>query len=226
VFSTLGVDFGAFAAFPALEDLTRLAATRGVRTAGGHPLRFVPAAPRPRRRAARQGANGASPVPYERGIYERGEVPTRAASWHDFFNALMWCALPRAKAALNERQCLAPLHATDLDRSRAQTRTREQDRLAMFDEGGALVVRPTAGPAAAPRALIVGHAVHELEITAPADVTVMTIEVAADSLAEADGQVAELVRRGELFATGVGLQGRRLAELRPLLRSWPVEAPW
>jgi hypothetical protein len=220
VFSTLGVAFGASDGFPGLEELSGLAAARGVTTAGGCGVRFVAAAPKPRRGRRRPERQ---PMAYERTVYDRGEVPTRADSWHDFFNALVWCALPLTKAALNERQCVAPRFATDADVLRAQTRTREQDRLAMFDEGGAVIV--TGRAAGTPtRAFVLGHAVHELEVAGPADLTLMTVEVAADSLAEADAAVAALVRSGAVFPTGCGIAARRLAELRPLLAAWPPEA--
>ena len=29
--------------------------------------------------------------------FATGEVPTRESDWHDFFNALAWCAWPRTK---------------------------------------------------------------------------------------------------------------------------------
>ena len=39
---------------------------------------------------------------YESKIYLTGQVQTRANNWHDFFNALVWKILPRAKLALNQ----------------------------------------------------------------------------------------------------------------------------
>src|SRR5512133_1608583 len=43
---------------------------------------------------------------YERRIAEDGLVEYRQASWHDFFNALVWLTFPLAKAALNRRHVL------------------------------------------------------------------------------------------------------------------------
>ena len=40
---------------------------------------------------------------YESHIASTGEVPTRSANWHDWFNALAWLAYPRLKTALNAR---------------------------------------------------------------------------------------------------------------------------
>lgn len=104
-------------------------------------LRFVAAGPKPRRRG-RQPIDLASL--YEGRIVLRGEVPTRADDWHDFFNTLSFVAFPRAKWALHARQyrLLADRVAPDALRLPA-ARTREQDALALFDEGGvALVVEP------------------------------------------------------------------------------------
>jgi hypothetical protein len=69
------------------------AARLGIRNASGQPIRF--AAP---------GAAGAAA--YEEHIHRTGEVPTRD-NLHDFFNALVWLAFPRAKAGLNALQAAA-----------------------------------------------------------------------------------------------------------------------
>lgn len=52
------------------------------------------------------GPDAAAGLPYETFIARTGQVPTRE-NLHDFFNALMWLAFPRAKAALNARQAEA-----------------------------------------------------------------------------------------------------------------------
>ena len=140
-------------------------------------LRFVPApAKKPRRRGPVVLASL-----YEGRIVEQGEVPTRSDDYHDLFNALAFCAFPRAKWALHARQYgiyrarLTP-GATRLPGAR----TREQDALALFDEGGLLVALAEGvraglpgGPVArdlmlaelvrAGRAQVVpfGHALHE-----------------------------------------------------------------
>jgi hypothetical protein len=83
---------------------------------------------------------------YEGRIVEAHEVPTRPDDWHDLFNALAFCAFPRAKWALHERQYR--IYAGRLSPSATRlpgARTREQDALALFDEGGLLVsVQPEA----------------------------------------------------------------------------------
>ena len=73
-----------------------------------------------------------------------GRVPTRERNLHDLMNALTWARFPAAKMALCRRQ-MAVARARGPHTNRL--RTREQDRLAMLDEGGILVVAggPEAG---------------------------------------------------------------------------------
>lgn len=193
---------------PTLEALTALAAARRVRTALGQEVRFVLQEPQPKRRRRRKnGLIKPNPPPYhyEERIYQTGEVPTRAANWHDVFNAFVWCRFPLSKAALNERQCRAFEFATPRDIARGQIRTREQDRLTMFDEGGAIVVHR---PESSPLIIVFGHAVLEGAFTGPRslDYVVMTLQVTlATRLTDAsldrqldsvDALIAALVRSG------------------------------
>ncbi|WP_345793619.1 DUF3025 domain-containing protein [Thauera sp. JM12B12] len=110
------------------------------RSGGGAPIRFVPPAD--------------DPAGYEAQIFNRGEVPTRSGNWHDFFNALAWCAWPQSKAACNR------LH---LDELRARTaaglagRGRRRDALTQFDECGIVVVSSDAAIAG----LLAAHAWHD-----------------------------------------------------------------
>jgi hypothetical protein len=84
---------------------------------------------------------------YDGRIALHDEVPCLGSSYHDFLNALAWAAFPRAKRALHARQYRAltawlPPSAERLP----NRRTREQDALALFDEGGSvLVVTPELG---------------------------------------------------------------------------------
>lgn len=71
---------------------------------------------------------------YEQRIATRGEIATRADSWHDAFNALMWSRWPLLKAALNRRQ------AADLHCHGPQQRSRAQMAITHFDESGVIVV--------------------------------------------------------------------------------------
>ncbi|KVW02242.1 hypothetical protein WK91_02945 [Burkholderia cepacia] len=96
----------------------------GPRISGrGRPLRFVPQAALP------------PGVAYETHIAETGGVPTRP-NLHDFFNALVWFAYPRIKAALNARQAAAIDAAGGVGPVRGTLR----DALTLFDENAALFV--------------------------------------------------------------------------------------
>lgn len=89
---------------------------------------------------------------------ERGEVPTRPESWHDFLNALVWATFPASKRAIHA------LQAALVRRARAanphelpNARTREHDALALLDEGGVLVLQSAGGELE----LGFGHALYE-----------------------------------------------------------------
>ena len=101
-----------------LDGLNRLAEARDPRTESGKPVRFVPP--------------GAKDAYYELKVYRTGEVETRPDNLHDFFNALVWIAFPRAKARINA------LHAAAMAHENGQ-RGRLRDLLTVFDEGGAIV---------------------------------------------------------------------------------------
>ncbi|WP_261536655.1 DUF3025 domain-containing protein [Burkholderia multivorans] len=111
---------GAAALLEALNDALR----DGARVTGrGKPLRFVPQAELP------------PGIAYETHIAETGRVPTRH-NLHDFFNALVWLAYPRIKAALNARQAAAIDAAGGVGPVRGTLR----DALTLFDENAALFV--------------------------------------------------------------------------------------
>jgi hypothetical protein len=110
--------------WPTHEDLSE--AARGIETAAGKPLRFVP--------PARQGEGERRS--YEEAIAATGEVATRPGNWHDLFNALTWLAYPRAKARINAQ------HVAILEEGGAEEALRrgpERDALTLFDEGGLIV---------------------------------------------------------------------------------------
>jgi hypothetical protein len=110
--------------WPDPEDLTGL-------FEGEPPARFEPAPPRPRR-----GHKPAPEARYDARIALARRVPTRARSWHDLMNALVWATFPGAKAALHARQHAIIAARLGRDLRLPGTRTREQDALAMLDEGG------------------------------------------------------------------------------------------
>ena len=74
---------------PTPSELSALLAEAApdARSGGGAPIRFAP-------------PTGETDG-YEARIFATGEVPTRHGDWHDFFNALAWCAWPRSKACCN-----------------------------------------------------------------------------------------------------------------------------
>ncbi|QTO43891.1 DUF3025 domain-containing protein [Burkholderia latens] len=114
----------AIAGEPALLDALNDALRGGARASGrGKPLRFAPQAELP------------AGIAYETHIADTGRVPTRH-NLHDFFNALVWFAYPRIKAALNARQAAAIDAAGGVGPVRGTLR----DALTLFDENAALFV--------------------------------------------------------------------------------------
>ena len=105
-----------------LDALNALAAERGTTQARGLPLRFF----------APDGRLSARD--YESHILHTGQVPTRADTWHDVLNALVWLRFPRFKAALNAAHGEAIALETDTRRGR------RRDALTMLDESGVWVV--------------------------------------------------------------------------------------
>ncbi|HEY6882370.1 MAG TPA: DUF3025 domain-containing protein [Polyangiales bacterium] len=179
--------------FPSAEELSALHAAR-VQARGLPALRFVEA---PRNKPRRpKGQPIALHELYEGQVVERSEVPTRRDDWHDLFNALAFITFPRAKQALHARQyrimaARLPPRATKLPNAR----TREQDALALFDEGGLIVASPApvglsdealADALRNGRARVVpfGHALHEhLVARAPCPLaTAHAIQLDAETL--------------------------------------------
>ena len=73
-----------------------------------------------------------SAASYETRVFSTGQVDTRRANLHDLFNALVWLAFPRTKAALNAR------HVARLAQDGAR-RGSLRDTLTLIDEGGVIV---------------------------------------------------------------------------------------
>jgi hypothetical protein len=109
-------------ALPSLDALNALAAARGTTQSRGLPLRFF-------------AADGRLPArDYETHILHTGQVPTRADTWHDVLNALVWLRFPRFKTALNAAHGKAIALETDARRGR------RRDALTMLDESGVWVI--------------------------------------------------------------------------------------
>lgn len=76
--------------------------------------------------------------PYERFIFETGNVPTRD-NLHDFFNGLCWLHYPQTKARLNQ------LQAEQIAlRGIGPVRGPVRDALTLFDENAAVLLAPPA----------------------------------------------------------------------------------
>lgn len=126
-------------AWPSLDDLTELAEQeRASRAPELRPLRFAAVAKKPRRwRRTRVDLEEL----YDGRIELLGEVPCLEASYHDLWNAVIFAAFPRAKRALHARQFRALLGWVRPGEPHLPSRrTREQDALTVFDEGGSVVV--------------------------------------------------------------------------------------
>jgi hypothetical protein len=141
-----------------------------------------------------------------------GRLPTRERSWHDLTNALVWAAFPRSKRALAARQ-LAILDArVPSDALRLpNARSREEDALAMLDEGGIVLAttpdrveaieraqRANDGDAlrGAAVAHVFGHALMEHAIAGREDVRGYALVLAADDprlIEEVDAALAEWI---------------------------------
>jgi hypothetical protein len=76
-----------------------------------------------------------------------GAVPTREGSWHDVFNVLAFIGFPRAKLALH-RRVLELRRARAAAGAPAGVRSREEDALALLDEGSLVIAGPPAAIAA------------------------------------------------------------------------------
>ena len=124
-------------------------------------VRFVAEPPRVRRRAKRRGPSALLDphALYDGRIALAGSVPTRPRSWHDFLNALVWGAFPRAKTRLHARQHAAIVRSLPPGaRTLPPARSRQHDALALVDEGGVIVLDDERGRALR---VVFGHAIFE-----------------------------------------------------------------
>ncbi len=102
-------------------------------------VHFRPQPPRPGRRRRRGPVDPSSL--YDARIHLEGWVPTRPSSWHDFLNALVWATFPASKRALHARQYRTMAARLGEGASALpDRRTREQDGLALLDEGSLLLL--------------------------------------------------------------------------------------
>lgn len=190
---------------PGLAGLNCLACERGLSTGNGAPLSFVPPP--------------SDDLGYEERAWLSGEVATRPDNRHDFFNALIWLAFPRSKAALNRRHHAALLESRRLG---SAARGALRDALTQFDECGVVMAGTSPELWVALRAhrwrelfvqrreelmhstrfLVFGHASHDL-LAAPfvglcgkalfIEVETAWLDLpASEALAELDARLADL----------------------------------
>lgn len=141
-FELLLGELASFREFPDTETIGNwVEATREVHAPELAPLRFIELPPRPRR--AKRGVVDLGAL-YDARITCSREVPCLRQSYHDLFNALMFKAFPRAKRALHGRQYEALTRWVKAGAEQLPgRRTREQDALTLFDEGGSVVLCPS-----------------------------------------------------------------------------------
>ena len=121
------------------QALAQLTSRHHLPWINGRPLRFTP----PR-------SDG---LAYETRIWQRGEVETRPDNWHDFFNALVWCAFPNSKQAITAAHVAAMRQPGELSSGLSSKssggllgkgpesgRGTARDALTHFDECGIVVL--------------------------------------------------------------------------------------
>jgi hypothetical protein len=135
--------------WPLLADFDALHAERAAAN-GCEPLRFCANV---RKQDKREGGRVVLSALYDARISLAFEVPTRERDWHDFLNALCFATFPRSKRALHARQYRVLAARIEPDATRLPgARTKEQDALTLFDEGGVVLA---ADPDAAQQLLAV-----------------------------------------------------------------------
>lgn len=140
------------------------------------PVRFVPA---PRKRVV--GA-------YESRAAIDGEVLTRAHSWHDLMNALVWATFPVTKLTLTRT-----LVAVQARAGAGPARDRSHDLLALFDEGG--VIRDGT------QLIWFGHALYEHRLLMPELPLRASQIVVAPGARSLDARLAEAIVVPEFLTT-------------------------
>ena len=139
-FRDLLAPFSEYPTWPTLLDLEReWLARHEVAAVSGVPLRLIRQEEKARRARPRN----------RRDLYDvsvcNGLLPTRADNWHDFFNVLVFVAFAHSKRALHRKHCrILEERVPAQIQTLPGTRTREQDHLAMLDEGGVLLAVDSA----------------------------------------------------------------------------------
>jgi hypothetical protein len=121
----VSLSFSTFNEWPTLVQFSREFEKRNIQSCGNEPVRPV--------------AQGTAPEKfedhYEPRIYLKGELQTRLANWHDFFNAMCWLQFPKIKSVLNA------LHfQQSKTRTSGTNRSPLENAITLFDECGAVIV--------------------------------------------------------------------------------------
>ncbi|APJ03701.1 DUF3025 domain-containing protein [Silvanigrella aquatica] len=155
--------------WPTLNELNNFK-PHEVESWSGHKIRFV-------LQKGRHSDEGFEAL-YEPRIFLKGEVRTRLQNWHDFFNAQIWYAFPKTKAALNMRQFISFDERAEFPwKSSPLTRMREQDYMTMFDEGGCIIACSTHKSLP----FVFGHAVYERMIKGDFEISMCTIQIPCEN---------------------------------------------
>lgn len=188
--------FEAERSWPTVERLNELLGPAMRAALGPQAPSFELQIPSPRRKRPR--VSRSVDDLYDGCIQVRGCIPTRSANWHDFFNACVWAWLPRAKFAMSQRQyAAAKERLPDAFVALPATRSREQDALALLDEGG--VLQCPGGPP-----LLFGHALYEHLVSSeePVRAFVAQLPVVVHTDADLDVAVAEALQARSWPAVG------------------------
>ncbi len=167
---------------------------------------------------------------YEPRIFLKGEVSTREKNWHDFFNSQIWYSFPKTKRALNMRHFTAFEERADFPWLHSvETRTTEQDKLTMFDEGGCILVRVMSS-AKKNEGLIpflFGHGFYERILYGDRDLSAcaLTIDTSEDTfshnwfdtLSSIDSQVSSLILQRSTFERKGVFSSISLSEMMDML---------
>lgn len=128
-FSYLRKDFSNIQCWPQFNELNKLCSmsNQQIYTRSGKSILFIPQAIVKHHHEQN----------YESKIYLTGQVQTRANNWHDFFNALVWKILPRAKSTLNQLHYQAQLSKLAI---KTGNRCKLRDAATLFDESGVIII--------------------------------------------------------------------------------------
>lgn len=133
--------------WPNVGDLNHIA--RSIES--NFPWIFVKQHPVPRRAKSR---GTSSLTGYLQAVMDEGQIPVRENNLHDVLNAFSFMMFPRSKKALSYRHRMESPEGL----KPGQNRTRTQDLLTIFDEGGVIRLTNSKGIT---RDLIFGHAIYE-----------------------------------------------------------------